>query len=74
MMTREIERSVRHRKTHQNAAGIAPTIALIRRDSQGQAGNKTVAVSIFLRRMLAYVAACERDVISLSLLSMLPRV
>lgn len=72
MMMSEIERSVRDRKTNENAAGVAPTIALIHRDSQGQAGNKTVVVSIFLRRMLAYVAACERDVISLSLLSMFP--
>lgn len=72
MMMSEIERSVRDRKTDQNAAGIAPTTALIRRDSQGQAGNKAVAVSIFFRRMPAYVAACERDVISLSLLSMFP--
>lgn len=73
-MIREIERSVRHQKTNENAAGIVRTSALIRPDLQGQAGSKAVAVSIFRKRMPAYLVACKRDVILLFLLSKLPRV
>lgn len=73
-MIREIERSVRHQKTNENAAGIVRTSALIRLDLQGQAGSKAVAVSIFRKRMPAYLVARKRDVILLFLLSKLPRV